>query len=562
MDNGAYGIQSSAFPTLAEDQIEFLRRYGEVRKIEPGQVLFREGDRSYDFIVILEGEVEIVDNFAGEARTIAVHGARRFLGEMNMLTGQSVYLSAAMRESGEVLAIPPEKLKAIITEEPTLSDIILKAFLARRSVLMRVGTGLRIVGTRRSKDTLRLREFAVRNRLPHRWIELEEDEGAEALLERFDVQPQETPVAIWLGEKVLKNPSNAELARTIGLDVDTSREQMYEIIVVGAGPAGLAAAVYGASEGLATLSLEAVALGGQAGTSSRIENYLGFPAGLSGAELASRALVQADKFGARTTVPQEAVGLKRENNHYRVTLSEGGEVAGRSIVIATGARYRKPDIPRLERFEGVSVHYAATEAEAQMCRGNEVAVVGGGNSAGQAAVFLADRVAKVYLLIRGDDLGKSMSRYLIDRIERTDNIELLSHIGVRELVGDGTLEGIVVEDNRSGERRTLSARALFVFIGAEANTGWLKGTIALDEHGFVPTGRTLGRSALDSQAWNGLSREPFMLESSLPGVFAVGDVRSESVKRVASAVGEGSMAVRFVHQYLAEMSALQRTRIT
>lgn len=548
-------IQSSAFPALADDQIAFLMRYGEARKVEAGQVLFREGDRSYDFIVILEGEVEIVDKFEGEARTIAVHGARRFLGEMNMLTGQSVYLSAVMREGGEVLAIPPDKLKAIITDEPTLSDIILKAFLARRSVLMRVGTGLRIVGSRWSKDALRLREFAVRNRLPHRWIELEEDAGAEALLGRFGVQPQETPVAIWLGEKVLKNPSNAELARTIGLDVDTSREQMYEIIVVGAGPAGLAAAVYGASEGLATLSLEAVALGGQAGTSSRIENYLGFPAGLSGAELASRALVQADKFGARTTVPQEAVGLRRENDHFRVILSEGGEVAGRSVIVATGARYRRLNIPRLERFEGVSVHYAATEAEAQMCRGNEVAVVGGGNSAGQAAAFLAERVAKVNLLIRGGDLGKSMSRYLIDRIERTANIELLVHSGVRELMGDGALEGVVVEDNRSGERRTLEARALFVFIGAEANTDWLKGTVALDERGFVPTGRALDRSALDSQTWSGLSREPFMLESTQPGIFAVGDVRSGSVKRVASAVGEGSMAVRFVHQYLAEMSA-------
>jgi thioredoxin reductase (NADPH) len=481
---------------------------------------------------------------------------------MNMLTGQSVYLSAVMREGGEVLAIPPENLMELITEEPTLSDIILKAFLARRSVLMRAGTGLRIVGSRRSKDALRLREFAVRNRLPHRWIELEEDEGAEALLERFGVQPQETPAAVWLGEKVLKNPSNAELARTIGLDVDTSREQMYDIIVVGAGPAGLAAAVYGASEGLATLSLEAVALGGQAGTSSRIENYLGFPAGLSGSELASRALVQAGKFGARTAVPQEAVGLRREDNHYRVALSEGGEVAGRSVIVATGARYRRLDIPRLELFEGSSVHYAATEAEAQMCRGNEVAVVGGGNSAGQAAVFLADRVAKLYLLIRGGDLGKSMSRYLINRIERTNKIELLGHVGVRELMGDGALKGIVVEDNRSGERRTLGARALFVFIGAEANTGWLKGTIALDERGFVPTGRALDRSELDARAWNELSREPFLLESSLPGVFAVGDVRSGSVKRVASAVGEGSMAVRFAHQYLAEVNALQRTRVT
>jgi thioredoxin reductase (NADPH) len=267
---------------------------------------------------------------------------------------------------------------------------------------------MRIIGSRRSRDAQRLREFAVRNRLPHAWIELEEDEGAGALLERFGARPQETPVAIWLDQKVLKNPSNAELARAIGLDVDTSGEQTYDLIVVGAGPAGLAAAVYGASEGLATLSLESIALGGQAGTSSRIENYLGFPAGLSGSELASRALVQADKFGARTTVPQEAVGLRRENGHFIVALSEGGEVAGRSVIVTTGARYRRLEVPRLELFEGSSIHYAATEAEAQMCRGNEVAVVGGGNSAGQAAVSLAGRVAKVYLLIRAGDLEEHL----------------------------------------------------------------------------------------------------------------------------------------------------------
>jgi thioredoxin reductase (NADPH) len=555
MDNRTDEIRSVAFPTLTGDQIAYLERYGEVRDTEAGQVLFTEGDRSYDFIVILEGEVEIADNFGGKRRTIAVHGAGRFLGEMNMLTGQSVYLSAVVREGGEVLAIPLDNLKRIITEEPTLSDTILKAFIARRSVLMRAGTGLRIIGSRHSRDALRLREFAVRNRLPHDWIELEEDgERAGALLERFGVPPRETPVAIWLDEtNVMKNPSNAELARTIGLDVDTSRELMYDLIVVGAGPAGLAAAVYGASEGLATLNLEAVALGGQAGTSSRIENYLGFPAGLSGSELASRALVQADKFGARTAVPQEAVGLRREDGHYRLALSEGGEVAGRSVIVATGARYRRLEVPRLERFEGASIHYAATEAEAQMCQGNEVAVVGGGNSAGQAAVFLAGRVARVYLIIRGGDLRKSMSRYLIDRIERTDNIELLAHTRVRELLGDEALDGLVAENNRSGERRTLGARALFVFIGAEANTGWLQKTIELDESGFVPTGRAMDGSALDARARDGLSREPFLLESSLPGVFAAGDVRSDSIKRVASAVGEGSMAVRFVHQYLAEL---------
>ncbi len=553
VDNRADEIRSSAFPTLTDDQIEFLRRYGEVRKIEPGQVLFREGDRSYDFIVILEGEAEIVDNFGGEARTIAVHGARRFLGELNMLTGQAVYLSAVVRKGGEVLAIPPDNLKEIITEEPTLSDMILKAFLMRRSVLMRAGTGLRIVGSRRSREALRLREFAVRNRLPHAWIELEEDAGAEALLKKFGVEPSETPVAIWQGDTVLKNPSNAELARAIGLDVDTSSEQTYDLLVVGAGPAGLAAAVYGASEGLSTLTLEAVSLGGQAGTSSRIENYLGFPAGLSGSELAGRAMVQADKFGARATVPKEATGLEKKNGCYTISLSEGGEVRGRSVIVATGARYRRLDVPRLGEFEGVSVHYAATEAEAQMCAGDEVAVVGGGNSAGQAAVFLAGRTRKVYLIIRGGDLGKSMSRYLVDRVGRTENIELLANIEIRELLGEGApLEGVVVEDNRSGRRHTLGVRALFVFIGADANTGWLRNTLQLDEKGFVHTGRALEDSEF---VGSGRNRQPYLFETGLPGVFAVGDVRSGSIKRVASAVGEGSMAVRLVHQHLSETAS-------
>jgi thioredoxin reductase (NADPH) len=461
---------------------------------------------------------------------------------MNMLTGQAVYLSAVVREAGEVLVVPPERLKEVVTEEPTLSDIILKAFLARRSVLMKVGTGLRIVGSRHSRDTLRLREFATRNRLPHAWLDPEDpDEGerARALLRDFGVETDGLPVAIWQGERVLRNPTNAGLARELGLSVDTSGEETYDVVVVGAGPAGLAASVYGASEGLSTLVLDSVALGGQAGTSSRIENYLGFPAGLSGSELASRAMVQAGKFGARTSVPQEAVRLEEDDGCYRISLSEGGEVRARCVIVATGARYRRLDVPRLEEFEGLSVHYAATEAEAQMCAGEEVAVVGGGNSAGQAAVFLAERARKVYLLIRGGDLGKSMSRYLVDRIERCADIELLAHTEVREFVGEqAPPEGIVVEDNRSGEKRTLGARAVFVFIGADANTGWLRGTLSLDEKGFVLTGPA-----------RGTSREPYLLETSLPGVFAVGDVRSGSIKRVASAVGEGSMAVRFVHQY-------------
>ena len=548
-------IRSTRAPTLGEDQIEILGRYGQTRETEAGQVLFRAGDPSNDFIVVLEGEVEMVDDFAGEARTIGVFRAGRFLGELPMLTGQGLYLSAVVRQGGRILAISRERLKEVVTEEPNLSDIILKAFLARRSYLMRVGVGLRIIGSRHSSDATRLREFAARNRLPHVWIELEEDPTAEALLEKYGVKPSETPVTIWQGEDVLKNPTNAELARTIGLKVDAPGELAYDLVVVGAGPAGLGASVYGASEGLSPLALESVALGGQAGTSSRIENYPGFPAGVSGFELASRVLVQADKFGAKTAVPQEAVGLKREDGYYRIGLFEGGEIVARSVIAASGARYRRLDVPRLERFEGVSIHYAATEAEAQRCEGEEVAVVGGGNSAGQAAVYLAGRTRRVYLLIRGDDLRKSMSRYLVDRITSAGNVELLATTQIRELMGEDHLGGVVVEDNRSGAPRTLGARALFVFIGAEANTGWLEGAVELDERGFVLTGSALDGSALEEDAWRGLSREPYLLETSLPGVFAAGDVRSGSIKRVASAVGEGSMAVRLVHQYLADTGA-------
>ena len=545
-------IRSTRAPALREDQIEILGRYGQTRKTEAGQVLFRAGDISNDFVVVLEGEVEVIDDFAGEARTMGVMRPGRFLGDLNMLTGQPIYLSAVVREGGEVLAISRERLKEVVTEEPNLSDIILKAFLARRAWGMRTGLGLRIIGSRHSGDATRLREFAARNRLPHVWMELEEDPGAEALLKRFGAKPSETPVTIWQSKDVRKNPTNAELARVIGLKVDVPRERTYDLVVVGAGPAGLGASVYGASEGLSTLALESTALGGQAGTSSRIENYLGFPAGLSGFELASRALVQADKFGARTAVPQEVVSINREDGQYRIELSEGGEVAAHSVIAASGARYRRLEVPRLEHFEGVSVHYAATEAEAQPFEGEEVAVIGGGNSAGQAALFLAGRTRRVYLLIRGDDLGKGMSMYLVDRVTEAQKVEVLANTEVRDLVGEDRLDGLVVEDNRSGARRTLEAKALFVFIGAEANTGWLEEAAELDARGFVVTGRELGRSALEVEAWRELAREPYLLETSMPGVFAAGDVRSGSIKRVASAVGEGSMAVRLVHQYLAD----------
>src|ERR671920_1831673 len=429
-------IRSTRAPTLREDQLSILGRYGQTIKTEVGDVLFRAGDTSNDFIVILEGEVKVIDDFAGEARTIGTFQAGRFLGELNMLTGQAMYLTAVVSEAGEVLTVPRERLKEVVTEEPNLSDVILKAFLARRAYMIRTGLGLRIIGSRHSAEAARLREIAARNRVPHVWIELEENPEAEALLGRFGAKPSETPVTVWQGEDVLKNPTNLEFARTTGLEVDAPLERTYDLVVVGAGPAGLGASVYGASEGLSTLALESVALGGQAGTSSRIENFLGFPVGLSGLELATRALAQADKFGAQTAVPEEVAGLATVDGSFHLELSEGGEVAARSVIAASGARYRRLEVPSLGRFEGVSVHYAATEAEAQRCEDEEVAVVGGGNSAGQAALFLAGRTRRVYLLIRGDDLGKSMSRYLVDRISRTENVKLLTETEIRELSGE------------------------------------------------------------------------------------------------------------------------------
>jgi thioredoxin reductase (NADPH) len=544
-------IRSTRAPRLRTDQIEILKRYGHTRKTEVGDVLFRAGDTENDFIVVLEGEVKVGDDFPGEWRTIGTFHEGRFLGELNMLTRQAMYLTGMVSEAGEVLCITRECLKEVVTEEPNISDIILRAFLARRSYMVKEGLGLRIIGSRHSGDATRLREFAARNRVPHVWMGLEDDPRAEGLLERLGATPSETPVTVWQGEDVLKNPTNQQFAHATGLEVDAPLQKTYDLVVIGAGPAGLGASVYGASEGLSTLALESVALGGQAGTSSRIENYPGFPAGLSGFELASRVLVQADKFGARTAVPQEAVGLRREDGRFLIGLSEGGEVAARSVIVASGARYRRLGVESLGRFEGEGVHYAATQAEAQRCEGEEVAVVGGGNSAGQAALFLAARTRKVYLLIRGDDLGKSMSSYLVDRVTNTPNIELRTNAVVRDLLGEDRLDGVVVKNNRSGELQTLGARSLFVFIGADANTGWLRGTVGLDERGFVLTGAELDRSILDGEDWRERSREPFLLETSMPGVFAAGDARSGSIKRCASAVGEGAMAVRLVHQYLA-----------
>jgi thioredoxin reductase (NADPH) len=530
-----------AFPRLSEQQLLALEAHGERRRVRQGEVIYREGDERCDFYVVLEGQVAIFEGYGGAVRVVAVHGPRRFLGELGLLTGQAAFLTAVALEPGEVLVVPVERLRELVSQDAAFGDLVLRAYLIRRSMLIELGAGFRVVGSRYSPDTRRLREFAARNRLPHRWIDLEKDKEAERLLRQLGVAPEETPVVIWRGEQVLRNPSNAELARAIGLPAPKPGGTVCDLVIVGAGPAGLAAAVYAASEGLATVTFDAIATGGQAGTSPRIENYPGFPSGISGSELTERTVIQAEKFGADINVPAEATALEQRDGHHLVRLDDGQAVEGRTVVVATGARYRKLPVPRLEEFEGTSVHYAATHVEAQLCHGDPVAVVGGGNSAGQAAVFLMKHAARVSLLIRGGDLGRSMSRYLADRIERTPGIEVLRHTEVRELVGEGALEAVVVEDNRTGSRRRLEARALFVFIGAEPHTGWLGDRLALDDRGFILTGA-------DAVPDDG--RQPFLLETSLPGVFAAGDVRSGSIKRVTSAVGEGAMAIRLAHEYL------------
>lgn len=537
-----------AYPRLSDDQIATLDAGGARRVVDTGETLVREGERSDYFFVILSGKVAVTTtDDAGNRHVARVHGPGRFLGELGDLEGQAAFYTAEAVEPGEVLVVPTERVRALVGHDPVLSDLILRAYLLRRSLLIQEESGFRIIGSCYSPDTARLREFAARNRLPHRWIDLERDKHAERLLRRFGVSPQDAPVVIWGGE-VLRNPTNTELARRVGLSVPGTVPDESDVVVVGAGPAGLGAAVYAASDGLTTAALERIATGGQAGTSSRIENYLGFPGGISGADLAERAVLQAGKFGARITVSAEITRLESDDGQHRVTLADGGSVVARAVVLATGARYRRLAVPGIESFEGNGVYYAATFQEALMCGTGPVVIVGGGNSAGQAAIFLAARVSRVYVVIRGEDLNKSMSRYLVDQIHQHPRVTVRSCTEVRQVHGNGGLSAVVIEDKRTGERHSIRTRALFVFIGADPNTAWLAGAVELDDRGFVPTGPAALYSDADGTR-RGTQRQPMMLETSQPGVFAVGDVRSGSVKRVASAVGEGSMAIRQIHEY-------------
>lgn len=541
-----------AYPRLSETQLAALEDQGTRRAVQPGEVLVRAGDPYCDFMVVLSGKVAVIEGADSDGRVIAVHGPGRFLGEIGMLTGQALLMSAVVREAGEVLDVPIDGLRDVVSGDPALGDLILRACLIRRSLHVMLGVGLRIVGSRHSPDARRLREFAARNRLPHRWLDLEEDRDADRLVEELGIIPAELPVVIWRGTQVLRNPSNEELAQLIGLrQQPASSHPVCDLLVVGAGPAGLAAAVSGASEGLTTIVLDAVATGGQAGTSSRIENYLGFPAGISGAELTDRAVIQAKKFGAVLTVPARAAKLELDAGHHLLGLESGEPLRARSVLIATGVQYRRLDVPGMDRLEPVSVYYAATEMEANQCQRDAVVVVGGGNSAGQATVFLSQYASRVILVVRNDHLDTDMSRYLADRIAGLSRVDVRLHSEVAELKGDQTLEAVVVQDRHSKERQIVPARSLFVFIGSEPRTQWLPEDVARDDHGFVLTGEAAEAAHPRGADTPGAARPVLLLETTRRGVFACGEVRSGSVKRVAAAVGDGSLSVRLIHEHLA-----------
>ncbi|MHB8464872.1 MAG: FAD-dependent oxidoreductase [Acidimicrobiales bacterium] len=538
----------AAFPTLDDSQLAALDALGTRRSVGLGEYLYREGDSTYDFFVIASGAVDIVIDADGEERVITRHGAGRFLGELNMLTGMRVFVSARVAEPGEVIVVPVAELRRVLATQPGLGDTILAAFMARR-VALRSGasTAIRVVGSRFSPEAQRIREFLARIGIPHEWLDPDRDAAVEHLLREVGVPPAELPVVIVSGT-VLRRPTTGALAEYLGLTVGNLPDRCFDLVIVGGGPAGLAAAVYGASEGLRTLGVDMVAPGGQAAASSRIENYLGFPTGVSGGDLTQRALVQAEKFGAHLTAPCAATSLREQAGHLVVGLEDGTEVAGRAVIVATGARYRRLDVERLAEFESKGVYYAATAMEARECAQSPVVVAGGGNSAGQAAMFLAESGSAVTVVIRGPDLAASMSRYLVDRIDAHERIDLRASTKITGLDGEQMLHSVRVAGPEGDA--TLRCAALFSFIGAEPASEWLSRCAALDERGFVLTDRSLTDEHLDGR-WDTLARRPLPFETSHPGLFAVGDVRAGSTKRVAAAVGEGSAAVRAVHEYLA-----------
>ena len=548
----ALDAKTQAFPVLTPAQVDRVRAFGKVRKIEQGEILFQPDEMNVPFLVLISGRMEIVQPGISEERAVASHGPGQFTGEMNMISGRRSVVRGRMTESGEAIEMTGEGLRALVARDAELSEIFMRAFILRRLELVKSGLGnVILMGSRHSSSTLKLREFLSHNGHPFMYVDLDTDQLAQEMLDRFQVTIDEIPVVICNYRSVLRNPSIQELADCLGFNSSIDESQVRDLIIIGAGPAGLAAAVYAASEGLDALMIEMAAPGGQAGSSSKIENYLGFPTGLSGQELAARAIAQAEKFGARMMVAHSVSRLECAKKPYRIVLDNGNTLEARAVVIASGAQYNKPPISNLQNFEGRGIYYGATFMESQLCGNEEVIVVGGGNSAGQAAVFQAQTAKKVHVLVRSRQLAETMSRYLVRRIEENPLIEVHYKTEIVGLEGETYLRRVIIRDNASGETTKRDIRHVFIMAGASPRTEWLQGCVAMDTKGFILTGRDMEEAGGVGPSWP-LARGPYMLETSLPGVFAVGDVRSGNVKRVASAVGEGSIVIQMVHRALGE----------
>ncbi len=544
---GASGSRDPvAWPVLSASELADIATFATERATEAGQLLFQAGDASYDLFVVLEGEAQVVRPDDEDEVLVAEFGPGSFIGELTLLTGQRRFLTGRVSQPGRVLVIEQAELRRLMSVRPALAETIFNALLARREYL-RSGEGaqaIRIIGSRYSPEAMSLRSFAEHSHLAHAWIDVEDAEDLDSFLAPMGLQAQDIPAVITATE-TLRRASPAIFAQHLGLTFQPKPGYIFDLVVIGSGPAGLAAAVYGASEGLRTVSLDAVAIGGQAGASSRIENYAGFPNGISGEQLTGRTAVQAMRLGARLNAPCEVVGLRSEAGFHVIVLRDGSEVPTRAVIVASGARYQRLAVEGLERFEGAGVYYAATDLEARICDGTPVLVIGGGNSAGQAAIYLAQNNSRVTIAIRRRDLTQSMSHYLIERIEADPKIDLVTGVEVRALAGRDHLEGATLTDRASGHQQEIACTGLFCFIGARPATGWLPGSVLLDSDGFILTDRQLpGPVGIETAR-----ALPF--ETSTLGVFAAGDVRHGSMKRVAAAVGEGSSAVRSVHERLA-----------
>jgi len=538
------------FPKLAEAQIERIASVGRKRKVAKGEMLIKQGEVA-SFFLVTSGRLDIIQPTDQGELTIVQHEPGHFTGELNMLTGRRSLVCARMGEAGEVIELSPEEMQAIVQTDVGISQVLMTAFIFRRLELIANHVGdVAVIGSSHSPGTLRIKEFLTRNGHPYTYLDLDKDSGVQEMLDKFKVGVDEIPVLICRGTVVLRNPSNQQVADCLGLNPQLDETQVLDVVVVGAGPAGLAAAVYAASEGLNVLMIETTAPGGQAGSSSKIENYLGFPTGISGQNLAGRAYAQAQKFGAKLIIARTAVKLSGKRP-YKIQFDDGHSVMGRTVVIATGAQYRKLPLKNLDDFEGMGIYFGATFIEAQLCTNEEVIVVGGGNSAGQAAVFLSEMSKHVHMLVRSNGLADTMSRYLIRRIEDTSKITLHICTEIVGLEGENHLERVQWRDKNTGATETHDIRHIFLMTGADPNTRWLSDCVALDDKGFVRTGSDLTEEDLLKSGWP-LERHPFLLETSLPGVLAVGDVRSGNVKRVASAVGEGSISIHLAHKALAE----------